>query len=73
MIKNKKYYMNLIVIFTTKIYKLSNHLQKNNKDYNTVRSLLKIVSKRKKILKYIKYKDSDLFKKIKKRLKIRKY
>ncbi|WGH25303.1 MAG: uS15 family ribosomal protein [Candidatus Shikimatogenerans bostrichidophilus] len=73
MIKNKKYYINLIVLFTTKIYKLSNHLKTNNKDYNTVRSLLKIVSKRKKILKYIKKENFNLFIKIKNELNIRKF
>ncbi|MDH3004241.1 MAG: uS15 family ribosomal protein [Candidatus Shikimatogenerans sp. JK-2022] len=72
MIKNKKYFINLIENFTIKITKLSNHLKTNHKDYNTIRSLLKIVSKRKKNLKYIKKKNINLFLKIKNKFNIRK-
>ncbi|MDH3004476.1 MAG: uS15 family ribosomal protein [Candidatus Shikimatogenerans sp. JK-2022] len=72
MIKNKKYFINLISNFTKKIYKLNKHIKKNNKDYNTLRSLLKLVSKRKKFLKYIKDKNLNLFLNIKKKLNIRK-
>ncbi|WGH25668.1 MAG: uS15 family ribosomal protein [Candidatus Shikimatogenerans bostrichidophilus] len=69
---NKKYYINQIVLLTTKIYNLSKHLKKNNKDYNTERTLLKIVNKRKKNLKYIKKKDINLYLQIKEKFKIRK-
>ncbi|WGH24571.1 MAG: 30S ribosomal protein S15 [Candidatus Shikimatogenerans bostrichidophilus] len=71
MIKNRKYFINLIVSFTNRIYKLSEHLKNNSKDYNTVRSLLKIVSKRKKNLNYIKNNNKKLFFKIKDKINIR--
>ncbi|WGH24754.1 MAG: 30S ribosomal protein S15 [Candidatus Shikimatogenerans bostrichidophilus] len=71
MIKKTKYYINLIVSFSNRINRLSKHLKHNHKDYNTVRSLLKIVSKRKKSLKYIKKNNKKLFIKIKKKINIR--
>jgi small subunit ribosomal protein S15 len=61
-----------IAIFTNRINNLSNHLKKNKKDFNSERSLLKLVGKRKKILKYIEKKNINFYKKIIKKLNIRK-
>lgn len=72
MIKNKKYYINLIENFTNKMYNISEHLKNNKKDYNSIKFLLKVVFKRKKILKYLKKKDKNLFIEIKNKFKIRK-
>ena len=39
-----------IALFTTRINHLTNHLKENKKDFNTERSLVKIVGKRKSLL-----------------------
>ena len=46
-----------IALFTTKINHLTKHLKENKKDFNTERSLLKMVGKRKSLLSYLKNKD----------------
>ena len=46
-----------IALFTTKINHLTKHLKDNKKDFNTERSLLKMVGKRKSLLSYLKNKD----------------
>ncbi|XMD98721.1 MAG: 30S ribosomal protein S15 [Candidatus Karelsulcia muelleri] len=58
-----------ISCFTLKIKKISNHLQKNKKDFNSERSLRILVSKRKKLLKYLKKNNIKLFKTILKIIK----
>ena len=61
-----------IALFTTKINHLTNHLKKNKKDYNTERSLLKMVGKRKSLLNYLKNKDINRYRSIIKKLSLRK-
>uniref|UniRef100_UPI001BB4525F 30S ribosomal protein S15 n=1 Tax=Candidatus Shikimatogenerans silvanidophilus TaxID=2782547 RepID=UPI001BB4525F len=61
-----------IFFFTKRIHNISNHLKKNKKDFNSERSLIKIVVKRKKLLLYIKKNNKILYKKILKVLKIKK-
>ena len=46
-----------IALFTFRINHLSGHLKNNHKDFNTERSLVKLVGKRKRLLDYIKKKD----------------
>jgi small subunit ribosomal protein S15 len=53
-----------ISLFTEKIKSLTNHLKKNKKDNHSRRGLLKMVSKRKKLLNYLKKKDPKRFKKL---------
>ncbi len=53
-----------ITLFTEKIKSLTGHLKKNKKDNHSRRGLLKMVSKRKKLLNYLKGKDSKRFKKL---------
>jgi len=61
-----------IALFTTKINHLTNHLKENKKDYNTERSLLKMVGKRKRLLNYLKNKDINRYRSIIKKLSLRK-
>ncbi len=61
-----------IALFTTKINHLTNHLKENKKDYNTERSLLKMVGKRKSLLNYLKNKDINRYRSIIKKLSLRK-
>ena len=61
-----------IALFTTRINHLTNHLKENKKDYNTERSLLKMVGKRKSLLSYLKNKDINRYRAIIKKLSLRK-
>ena len=61
-----------IALFTTRINHLTNHLKENKKDYNTERSLLKMVGKRKSLLNYLKRKNIERYRSIIKKLSIRK-
>ena len=61
-----------IALFTTRINHLTNHLKKNRKDFNTERSLFKMVGKRKNLLNYLKTKDIERYRSIIKKLSIRK-
>ena len=61
-----------IALFTTRINHLTDHLKSNKKDYNTERSLLKMVGKRKSLLSYLKNKDIDRYRAIIKKLSLRK-
>ena len=53
-----------IALFAEKIKSLTAHLKKNKKDNHSRRGLLKMVSKRKKLLNYIKNRDPKRFKKL---------
>lgn len=57
-----------IALFTEKIKSLTSHLKKNKKDNHSRRGLLKMVSKRKKLLSYLKVRDPKRFKKTTKAL-----
>ena len=46
-----------IALFTFRINHLTGHLRKNIHDYNTERSLVMLVGKRKALLNYLKKKD----------------
>ncbi len=61
-----------IALFTTKINHLTKHLKNNKKDFNTERSLLKMVGKRKSLLSYLKNKDINKYRSIIKKLSLRK-
>ena len=61
-----------IALFTTRINHLTNHLKKNKKDFNTERSLVKMVGKRKSLLNFLKAKDIERYRSIIKKLSIRK-
>ena len=60
-----------IALFTHRIKHLTDHLKSNNKDYNTQRSLIRLVGKRRDQLDYLKNKDIERYREIIKKLKIR--
>jgi small subunit ribosomal protein S15 len=53
-----------VALFTEKIKSLTSHLKKNKKDNHSRRGLLKMVSKRKKLLGYLKGIDTKRYKKL---------
>jgi small subunit ribosomal protein S15 len=53
-----------VALFTEKIKSLTSHLKKNKKDNHSRRGLLKMVSKRKKLLGYLKETDAKRYKKL---------
>jgi small subunit ribosomal protein S15 len=61
-----------IAVFTKKIEELTKHLKKHPKDLHSRRGLLQMVSKRKKLLKYLKNEDKKRYNKIVKELKLKK-
>lgn len=61
-----------IALFTHRINHLTKHLKKNRKDFNTERSLVMLVGKRKSLLDYLKKKDIERYRAIIKELAIRK-
>ena len=61
-----------IALFTFRINHLSNHLKANHKDFNTERSLVKLVGKRRRLLDYLKNKDINRYRAIIAELGIRK-
>ena len=60
-----------IALFTYRISHLTQHLKANKKDYNTQRSLIRLVGKRRSQLDYLKDKDIERYRAIIKKLKIR--
>lgn len=61
-----------IALFSDRIRHLTEHLKKNNKDFSTQRSLLKLVGKRRRLLDYLKSKDIERYRAIIKALDLRK-
>lgn len=61
-----------IALFTQRIEHLSKHLKNNQKDFNTERSLVKLVGKRRSLLDYLMKKDIERYRAIVKELKLRK-
>ncbi|MEO9512782.1 MAG: 30S ribosomal protein S15 [Flavobacteriaceae bacterium] len=61
-----------VALFTHRINHLTQHLKKNHKDYNTERSLVKLVGKRRSLLDYLKKKDVVKYRELIKELNIRK-
>ncbi len=60
-----------IALFSSRIKLLSDHLKNNAKDYNTERSLVKMVGKRRNLLEYLKKNDIEKYRDIIKKLDIR--
>ena len=61
-----------IALFTARINHLTEHLKNNRKDFNTERSLVMMVGKRKSLLSYLKSKDITRYREIIKKLNLRK-
>jgi len=61
-----------IAVLTHQINSLSEHFQMHNKDQHSRQGLLKMISKRRKLLDYVKRCDPGRYKKIIQTLEIRK-
>lgn len=61
-----------IAILTERITNLTSHMQENPKDFHSRYGLLKLVSRRRKLLQYLQSCDSEKYKEVIKELKIRK-
>ena len=61
-----------IALFTHRINHLTEHLKNNRKDFNTERSLVKLVGKRRSLLDYLTKKDVLRYRAIVKELGLRK-
>ena len=61
-----------IALFTHRINHLTGHLKANHKDFNTERSLVKLVGKRRALLDYLAKKDILRYRAIVKELGLRK-
>ncbi|MBC6481551.1 MAG: 30S ribosomal protein S15 [Hormoscilla sp. GM7CHS1pb] len=60
-----------VAVLTEKINRLSKHLQANKKDHSSRLGLLRMISKRKRLLSYIKKQDANRYQALIGRLKIR--
>jgi len=61
-----------IVLLTEEIKRVLAHLKSHPKDLHTKRGLLKMVSKRRSLLKYLKGKDEKRYKSVAKKIKLKK-
>ncbi len=57
-----------VALFTEKIEELIKHLKRNKKDHHSRRGLLGMVSKRKRLLTYLKRHDEKRYKQVTKKL-----
>ena len=60
-----------IALLTERINKLTEHLQKNNKDHGSRRGLLMMVGQRRRLLDYLHTTDTSRYQAITKKLKLR--
>lgn len=60
-----------VALFTERIKKLTGHLKKNAKDFHSRRGLLKMVSKRKKLMDYLKSTNEKAYKVMIKKLDLK--
>ncbi len=60
-----------IAIFTKQIEELAKHLKKHPRDNHSRRGLLKMVTKRRRLLDYLKEENEKRYKKVIKKLKLR--
>ncbi len=61
-----------IALLTSRIKELTEHFKIHKKDNNSRRGLLKLVGQRRKLLKYLKRRELDKYRKILKDLNLRK-
>ncbi|PZD77609.1 30S ribosomal protein S15 [Mesonia sp. K7] len=61
-----------IALFTKRISHISDHLKTNQKDFNSERSLVSLVGKRRRLLDYLKKKDITRYREIVAKLGLRK-
>ena len=61
-----------ISLLTEEIKRLLLHLKKHSKDFHSKRGLLKMVSKRRELLKYLKKEDTRRYNSISKKIELKK-
>lgn len=61
-----------IALLTNRIAYLTDHFKTNAKDHHSRRGLLKLVSRRRRLLDYLKREDSDRYRRLIERLGLRK-
>ncbi len=61
-----------VALMTARINYLTDHFNEHNKDHHSRRGLLRLVSRRRKLLDYLKSKNEDGYKELIKRLDLRK-
>jgi small subunit ribosomal protein S15 len=61
-----------IALLTEEIKKLLSHLKKHSKDFHSKRGLIKMVSKRRKLLKYLKKEDEKRYNQLIKKIGLKK-
>jgi len=61
-----------VAVLTTRIKNLTEHFKTHKKDNHSRRGLLSMVSRRRKLLKYLKRKDFNSYSRVLKDLKLRK-
>ena len=61
-----------VAIFTERINNITSHLKSNKKDHSGRRGLVILVSKRRKLLNYLRKNNLDSYKNVIKKLNIRK-
>jgi len=61
-----------IAILTEKLNDLTEHLNKNKKDFHSKQGLLKMVGKRRRLLNYLKDKDINKYRQVIESLNLRK-
>ena len=61
-----------VALLTEKIKELTEHFKTHKKDYHSMRGLIKMVSRRKKLLAYLKGKDLNSYKSVIDKLNLRK-
>lgn len=61
-----------IALLTRQIEELTAHLKKNPKDQHSRRGLLKMVSRRRRLLEYLRKKKPDVYPKVVKKLGLKK-
>lgn len=61
-----------IAVLTERILKLTEHMQTHKKDFHSRYGLLKMVSRRRKLLNYLKKNDNEKYNETLKRLNLRK-
>lgn len=60
-----------IALFSHRISHLTEHLKKNKKDFGTQKALIALVSKRRRLLDYLKNNDIERYRAIIKKLNLR--
>ena len=61
-----------ITLITSRIKELTEHFKVHKKDHNSRRSLMKLVGRRRRLLKYLQRKNLDSYREILKKLELRK-